>query len=58
MTVKEFMDWFADSGLNPEITEIYFEDISGDTVELEVAFYDSGNVVFSDKNIPDILHST
>ena len=48
MTVANFMDWFKETGLNPDYTEMYIEDKSYNTfdIESENLEIDSGNVIF------------
>jgi len=48
MTVADFMEWFKETGLNPEYTEMYVEDKSYNMfdIEFENLEIDSGNVIF------------
>ncbi len=52
MTVYEFIEWFKETDLNPEYTDIYInEGPFIPIIGVESAYFDSGKVILKEKEL-------
>ena len=52
MTVCEFLEWFKETGLNPEYTDIYIDEGPFiPIVGVESAYFDSGQAILKEKEL-------